>query len=93
MDTASLIAEFRRLQTGNSRQDFINALVGELDPYEWRTTQNILTARSFQYDIVGRLPVEIVAQVFANLDTSAPYRFQRVSRWLINCPSICTSND
>lgn len=77
MATAVLIAAFRRL-TKPSRQEALNALVEELDPYEWRTLQQTTASRSFQYDVIGQLPVEIVAQIFAHLDTSTPYRLHCV---------------
>jgi hypothetical protein len=78
METDALIAAFRRLRN-DGRREVMNALVNELTPYEWRTLKDITGARTFQYDIIGRLPVELVAQIFAYLDTSTPYRLQRVS--------------
>ncbi|KAF2828525.1 hypothetical protein CC86DRAFT_368735 [Ophiobolus disseminans] len=80
MEADALIAAFRRIRTNDSRREAIQALVDELTPYELRTLQHITAARSFQLDIIGQLPVELVAQVFTHLDTSTPYRLQRVSR-------------
>jgi hypothetical protein len=77
MATAALITAFKRL-TKHSRREALKALVEELDPYEWRTLHQATASRSFQYDIIGQLPVELVAQIFAHLDTSTPYRLQRV---------------
>jgi hypothetical protein len=77
MATDALIAAFKRL-TNDSRREALCALVKELTPYEWRTLQHTTASRLFQFDIIGQLPVELVAQIFAHLDTSAPYRLQRV---------------
>ena len=57
----------------------LEALVGELTPYEWRTLHAITSQRSFQSDIIGQLPLELVAHIFTHLDTSSPYRLQLVS--------------
>ncbi|KAF2133202.1 hypothetical protein P153DRAFT_428236 [Dothidotthia symphoricarpi CBS 119687] len=80
METTSLVNAFRCLPTNDSRQQALGALMNELTPYEWRTLQSITSARSFQVDIVGRLPVELVPQIFSYLDVATPYRLQLVSR-------------
>lgn len=79
MDAEALIAAFKRLPAGDSRQNFLDALVGEFTAYEWRAVQRRLNERTFQRDIIGRLPVELVAHIFAYLEASAPYALQRVS--------------
>jgi len=76
---AQFIDYFRALQTIDSRRDALNALVGELTPYEWRALHAVTSARSFQFDIIGNLPVELVSQIFCYLDTTTPYRLQLVS--------------
>jgi hypothetical protein len=78
METDALVEAFRLLHTGDARLRAIEALMRELSPYEWRTVHSIAAARCFHFDIIGRLPVELVAQVFAYLDTSTPYRMQAV---------------
>lgn len=78
MATDAVIAAFRRLHTNDSRQEAVEALVGELTSHERRALQSITAGQSFQCDIIGRLPLELVAQVFAELDTSTPYRLQCV---------------
>jgi hypothetical protein len=91
----ALVAAFRLLPTNNSRRDAVEALVDELTPYEWRTLRNITAARSFQLDIVGQLPVELVAHIFACLDTCAPYYLQRVSpqwRHVLQSPMVLKSS-
>ncbi|KAF1947779.1 hypothetical protein EJ02DRAFT_472136 [Clathrospora elynae] len=80
MDANGLVDAFKGLQTNDSRREALAALVNELTPYEWRALHAITSARSFQYDIIGQLPVELVAHIFIHLDTTAPYRLQIVSR-------------
>jgi hypothetical protein len=79
METASFIEAFRRLQT-SEREQALEALTRELSPYEWRSLHATTGTRSFQFDIIGKLPVELVAQIFQYLDTTAPYRYHIVSR-------------
>jgi hypothetical protein len=79
MEVDALLAAFRHLQTNESRTNALAALVHELTPYEWRALHSLTAARSFQFDIVGKLPVEIVAQIFIHLDPTAPYLLRRVS--------------
>jgi hypothetical protein len=79
MDTSPFLEAFRRLQTAESRRDALNDLVNELTPYEWRALHAITSTRSFQFDIIGQLPLELIAQIFRHLDPSAPYRLQIVS--------------
>lgn len=64
------------------RQQALTLLTAELTPYEWRYLHALTNSRSFQLDIIGRLPIELVAHIFTHLDPAAPYRFQIVStRW------------
>lgn len=73
-----LVEAFSRVSTSDSRQDALEALIQTLTPYEWRFIQSLTSTRTFQFDIIGHLPVELVAQVFSYLDTSTPWRLQRV---------------
>jgi hypothetical protein len=79
MNTTTFIKSFRNLQT-TERDTSLEALTKELTPYEWRHLHAITSTRSFQFDIIGQLPVELVAQLFQHLDTTSPYRYQIVSR-------------
>ncbi|KAF1842397.1 uncharacterized protein K460DRAFT_370364 [Cucurbitaria berberidis CBS 394.84] len=82
MDTPRFIEAFKALPTHDSRHQALEALVRELTPYEWRALQTITSARLFQFDIIGQLPIELVAHIFSYLDTTTPCRLQRVStRW------------
>lgn len=78
-ETLPMIQAFRALQTPESRAHALAALLDELSPYEWRAVQSLLGARHFHRDIVGTLPLELVAHVFSFLDPAAPFRLQRVS--------------
>ncbi|KAI4908589.1 uncharacterized protein J4E92_010782 [Alternaria infectoria] len=64
----------------HEREQALKALTAELSPYEWRTLHATTSSRTFQFDVIGNLPVELVAQVFSHLDVAAPYRLQSVSR-------------
>lgn len=57
----------------------LEEFTGKLDPYQWRLLRDILNARSFDYDIIGNLPLELVIQVFRHLDPVTPFLHQRVS--------------
>jgi hypothetical protein len=88
MDTSGFLEAFKRLQTAESRQNALNDLIHELTPYEWRALHAITGTRSFQCDIIGQLPLELVAQIFIHLDPSAPYRLQIVSIFAMS-PFAC----
>ncbi|KAH7400741.1 hypothetical protein DE146DRAFT_653787 [Phaeosphaeria sp. MPI-PUGE-AT-0046c] len=80
MATPSMIHAFRLLPTNHARQDAIAALLAELTNHELRTLRDITAANPFHFDLIGHLPLELVAQIFTYLHTSSPYRLQRVSR-------------
>ncbi|KAF1831346.1 hypothetical protein BDW02DRAFT_572103 [Decorospora gaudefroyi] len=89
MDVTDFLHGFRRLETNNSRQEALDRLLDEITPYEWRALHAHTSSRSFQFDIVGKAPLELVAHVFRYLDTTAPYRYQIVSRrWNHNLRSL-----
>ncbi|KAH7380746.1 hypothetical protein BKA66DRAFT_419577 [Pyrenochaeta sp. MPI-SDFR-AT-0127] len=77
---ARVVEAFAGLQTNDSRLQALHALLPQLTPYEWRKLHALTSARSFHCDIIGQLPIELVAHIFAYLDTSSPYRLQCVSR-------------
>lgn len=52
------------------RRTWLNDVVNSLSSEEWRELQAILNRRSFQLDIIGNLPVELVALVFSYIDIS-----------------------
>ncbi|CAN9108960.1 unnamed protein product [Alternaria sp. RS040] len=75
------INAFRRLQT-HERGRALQDLTAELSTYEWRALHAATSSRTFQFDVIGSLPVELVAQIFCLLDPATPYRLQSVSkRW------------
>ena len=64
------------------RRTWLNDIVASLSGEEWRELQAILSRRSFQLDIIGSLPVELVALVFSYIDISNAARCLYVSkRW------------
>ncbi|KAJ4986051.1 hypothetical protein SVAN01_08424 [Stagonosporopsis vannaccii] len=89
MASSGLVEAFARLSTSASRLDALEALIQELTPYEWRFVQSRTGTRTFQFDIIGRLPVELVSHIFSYLDTTTPWRLQHVSRsWHQNLRSL-----
>ena len=79
MPTPAFVDSFRALHSSSARWAAISALADELSPYEWRQLKALLDARSFQFDIVGSLPPELVFHIFSYLDISTPFRLQTVS--------------
>ena len=79
MTHADLLRAFGAPQTSESRREALAALFSTLSPCEWRWARSVLAARSFQCDIIGCLPIELVARIFTYLDTSTPFLLQRVS--------------
>lgn len=87
MTTDSLAKAFARLSTPDSRRAALQHLIQELTPYEWRFIQSLTSSRTFQFDIIGHLPAELVSHIFSYLDTSTPWRLQHVgrSRTMFHC--------
>jgi len=48
-----LAKAFRAVQSSTDRKAVLDALVDELDPYEWRHVKSRLIERTFDFDIVG----------------------------------------
>lgn len=84
MASDRLIEAFAQLSTTDSRRSALQALIQELTPYEWRFVRSLTGTRTFQFDIIGRLPVELVSHIFSYLDTSTPWRLQHVGQ-LVQC--------
>ncbi|KAF2792598.1 hypothetical protein K505DRAFT_307429 [Melanomma pulvis-pyrius CBS 109.77] len=75
-----IVQAFRQCQTNRSRAEALEALTAELTPAEWRALSAKLNGRDFRFDIVGALPVELVASIFAHVDVGALFRLQCVSK-------------
>ncbi|RMZ71581.1 xanthine phosphoribosyltransferase 1 [Pyrenophora seminiperda CCB06] len=73
------IDAFRRLQP-HERGQALETLATELTPYEWRALHAITATRTFQADIIAKLPLELATHVFSYLDVAAPYRLRTVSK-------------
>ncbi|KZM27199.1 hypothetical protein ST47_g1666 [Ascochyta rabiei] len=80
MASTGLAEAFARLSTSDSRQHALETLFTELTPHEWRFVKSLASKQTFQSDIIGQLPVELVTHVFSYLDTTTPWRLQLVSR-------------
>lgn len=74
---------FARLSTADSRRTALQALIQELTPHEWRFVHALTSTQTFQFDIVGRLPIELVSHIFSYLDTCTPWRLQHVGQLVL----------
>ncbi|KAK8160524.1 hypothetical protein BKA80DRAFT_310796 [Phyllosticta citrichinensis] len=75
-----LATRFAHLPGPHARREALDAILGELTSYEWRETADKLLRRPFACDVVGSLPVEIVALIFLHLPLNATFLYQTVSR-------------
>ena len=82
-----------------TRRGLLNDLIGQLSPHEWRYVSECLAQRDFHFDIFGRLPPELAAQVATYLTPLDVVSSRRVSkRWqdLLHsdeiCQQVCISN-
>ena len=90
-----LVEAFARLSTSDSKQDALKALVQELTPYEWRFVQFLASTRTFHFDIIGHLPVELAVEVFSYFDTATPWRLQSVGQnapWRFTDTSVASTS-
>ena len=83
MASDRLVEAFARLSIADSRRAALQALIQELTPYEWRFVHALTGTRTFQLDIVGHLPIELVSHIFSYLDTSTPWRLQHVGQLVL----------
>ena len=90
MTTPAFIQTFRALRTSSARGDALAALADELSRHEWRTLQAMASAKSFQCDIIGALPAELVFHIFSYLDIATPFRLQTVS-FSLHSPAVAYS--
>ncbi|OCK83294.1 hypothetical protein K432DRAFT_187605 [Lepidopterella palustris CBS 459.81] len=91
MAASGVVEAFKRLSTSDERAAALEAIIKELNPYEWREAFARLKRRTFQCDLVSSLPIEIGIQIFRYLDISTPFRLQSVSKnWrrLLTSPDI-----
>jgi hypothetical protein len=83
MASDRLVEAFARLSTADSRRTALQALIQELTPHEWRFVHALTSTQTFQFDIVGRLPIELVSHIFSYLDTCTPWRLQHVGQLVL----------
>ena len=62
------------------RREWLRQIERDLSVDEWRELQIILSKRTFQYDIIGHLPIELVALVFSFVGIGAVSSCLRVSK-------------
>ncbi|KAF2191414.1 hypothetical protein K469DRAFT_746751 [Zopfia rhizophila CBS 207.26] len=80
MAAAEVVQGFRNLQSNSGRREALDGIMNELNPYEWRRIKEQLDGREFFFDIIGKVPLEIVVQIFSYLDVLVPFRLQCVSQ-------------
>ncbi|KAF2107860.1 hypothetical protein BDV96DRAFT_288654 [Lophiotrema nucula] len=80
MDGADFSSLFARKPSNAARRDALEGIISQLTNHEWRYLRDRLATKSFQFDIIGSLPVELAVLVFAHLEPSAIYRSRRVSK-------------
>lgn len=80
MDLGKVLQALPTMRGREERNHALGAFVDRLDPYDVRHLQSLLLCKTFQMDVVGSLPLELVAQIFAYIDPVAVYRLQIVSR-------------
>ncbi|KAJ5090449.1 hypothetical protein N7532_009133 [Penicillium argentinense] len=74
----TVLAQFRYLPKAE-RMTILYGILDQLGPHEYRAAQAHLN-NTFQYDILGNLPLEIVAQIAEYLNLGDVFRLLRVSR-------------
>jgi len=88
---AGFARTFREIASSDHRREVLDTLVNELDPYEWRHVKSRLNERTFEFDIVGALPTELVASIFTYLDLDCLLLYRQVSwRWhgILSSPDV-----
>ena len=76
---ADIADAFSQLRPVHERREVLDAILRCLTPYEWRAVSQTLNLRRFQFDIIGALPVELVASIFAWLPWNYAFTYRRVS--------------
>ncbi|KAL2000837.1 hypothetical protein VTN02DRAFT_2576 [Thermoascus thermophilus] len=90
-DATSIIASFKALKGKEARRAAYHGILDQLLPDEWREVRERVDVRSFKYDILGSLPLELIARICEFLDLREIISLQRVSRcWnrLLSSPLI-----
>ncbi|KAF2230702.1 hypothetical protein EV356DRAFT_326216 [Viridothelium virens] len=88
---AAVADAFRNLQTKHDRRVALDGILQNLDSHEWRALSQRLASRSFTFDIIGSLPIELVGSIFGWLVWTDVFIYRRVSsHWLavLGSPTI-----
>jgi len=77
-----LVSDFKQLPSALTESNPLHGILQSLSPYEWRDLHALLATRTFQCDIIGNLPIELVVAIFNELDVVASLVCRRVCvRW------------
>jgi len=79
-------------EKGAARQAFLDDVVSELSPWEWRDLHARLGGRKFNFDVFGQLPMELVHDVASYLNDLDIISSRRVcKRWqeILRSEELC----
>ncbi|KAL3475321.1 hypothetical protein BJX99DRAFT_230061 [Aspergillus californicus] len=79
-DIQEIVTRFKLLYNNSARHITYHLILDQLNPYEWRDVKERINQRSFQKDILGALPLEIVVQIIQLLALCDLHILRRVSR-------------
>ncbi|KAF4760993.1 hypothetical protein N7455_000624 [Penicillium solitum] len=92
--TQPILAGFMALRNNSSRRAVLNEILDNLSPHEIREVKSRFETMTFQCDLLGKLPFELVAMLVKYLDLADLVLFRRVSkRWqvLLSSPIVVTA--
>ncbi|CAI7643294.1 unnamed protein product [Penicillium viridicatum] len=92
--TQPILAGFTALRDNSSRRAALNEILDNLSPYEIREVKSRFETMTFQCDLLGKLPLELVAMLVKYLDLADLVLLRRVSkRWhvLLSSPIVVTA--
>ncbi|KAJ5605033.1 hypothetical protein N7510_010187 [Penicillium lagena] len=91
-DVQAIIASFSALSSKQARQAVYGGILDQLVLDEWREVRSRINPQIFQRDLVGTLPLEIVALIVEYWELVDVVRFRRVSkRWqeVLSSSTVC----
>ncbi|KAJ5400550.1 hypothetical protein N7465_011039 [Penicillium sp. CMV-2018d] len=89
-----ILAGFMALRDNSSRRAALNEILDNLSPHEVREVKSRFETMTFQCDLLGKLPLELVAMLVKYLDLADLVLLRRVSkRWhvLLSSPIVVTA--
>ncbi|KAJ9483548.1 hypothetical protein VN97_g9846 [Penicillium thymicola] len=93
-DTQPILAGFMALRDNSSRRAALNEILDNLSHHEIREVKRRFETMTFQYDLLDKLPLELVVMLVKYLDLVDIVLLRRVSkRWhvLLSSPIVVTA--